>query len=239
MNGTQALDSFATVVLAADEHQLFKSFMMAARALECDQALFGMQVHLPTQGLRQHVASGYREDFQRLYQERQFIAQDPTVAHCQVSTELQIWNDSMWPAGSEELLEESKRHGLGYGVSLGVHQSAGCKSMVSLARDQPFALGSPEEQRIRTGVAVLASCMHVATQRLIVPRLFEAPTLNDREKSCLLWVANGKSDGMIADIFGDLSPAGVKYHVAKAMAKLGVATRLQAVAKAVELQLLY
>jgi DNA-binding CsgD family transcriptional regulator len=81
--------------------------------------------------------------------------------------------------------------------------------------------------------------MHIATQRLIVPKLFEAPTLSDREKVCLLWVANGKSDGMISDILEDLSPAGVKYHVAKAMDKLGVATRLQAVAKAVELQLLY
>lgn len=76
------LDAIASVVLAASEQELFKSMMAAARSLECEQALFGLQVHSATNGVRQHVASGYRPDFQKIYQERQFVAQDPTVSHC-------------------------------------------------------------------------------------------------------------------------------------------------------------
>jgi DNA-binding CsgD family transcriptional regulator len=54
--------------------------------------------------------------------------------------------------------------------------------------------------------------------------------LSPREAECLRWVAEGKTDievGMILDI----SPRTVRFHINNAKVKLGVATRIQAVAK--------
>jgi DNA-binding response OmpR family regulator len=60
------------------------------------------------------------------------------------------------------------------------------------------------------------------------PRLIE---LNDREAECLTWVARGKTSADIAQILG-LTKRTVDFHVDSARAKLGAATRTEAVIKA-------
>jgi DNA-binding CsgD family transcriptional regulator len=112
--------------------------------------------------------------------------------------------------------------------------------MLSIARDKPIELGSTEDRRLREGAAVLASAMHVATQRLVLPRMFQemSPALTAREKTCLHWVAQGKSDGVIADIL-NTSSSTVHFHMTNVLKKLEVSSRTQAAAKAVALGLLY
>jgi len=57
-------------------------------------------------------------------------------------------------------------------------------------------------------------------------------TLSERELEALTWAARGKTSDEIALILG-LSKRTVDFHVDNARAKLGVATRIQAVVKAV------
>ncbi|MCE9524232.1 MAG: LuxR family transcriptional regulator [Alphaproteobacteria bacterium] len=57
------------------------------------------------------------------------------------------------------------------------------------------------------------------------------PTLSVREEQCLRWVAIGRADADIGNILG-ISPRTVRFHVDSAKTKLGVTTRIQAVAKA-------
>lgn len=54
--------------------------------------------------------------------------------------------------------------------------------------------------------------------------------LTNRETECLRWVSAGKTDGVISSILG-ISARTVRFHITNAKAKLGVATRVQAVAK--------
>jgi DNA-binding CsgD family transcriptional regulator len=77
--------------------------------------------------------------------------------------------------------------------------------------------------------------MHIGTQRLVIPRM--SPALTPREKTCLRWVAQDKSDGVIADILRISSSAG-HFHVTNVLTKLQVSSRAQAAAKAVALGLL-
>ena len=58
-----------------------------------------------------------------------------------------------------------------------------------------------------------------------------APSLSVREAQCLRWVAIGRADAEIGQILG-ISPRTVRFHVDSAKLKLGVSTRIQAVAKA-------
>jgi DNA-binding CsgD family transcriptional regulator len=56
------------------------------------------------------------------------------------------------------------------------------------------------------------------------------PDLTRRETQCLRWVADGKTDRQVAVIL-EISPRTVRFHIDNAKVKLGVATRIQAVAK--------
>lgn len=58
-----------------------------------------------------------------------------------------------------------------------------------------------------------------------------APSLSVRETQCLRLVAVGQTDADVGQILG-ISPRTVRFHVDSAKTKLGVTTRIQAVAKA-------
>jgi LuxR family quorum sensing-dependent transcriptional regulator len=57
-----------------------------------------------------------------------------------------------------------------------------------------------------------------------------AETLTTRERECLRWVAAGKTDWEIGVILG-ISASTVRFHLDRARGKLGVRTRVQAVAR--------
>lgn len=66
-------------------------------------------------------------------------------------------------------------------------------------------------------------------KQLMDPRKNDGP-LTEREAECLQLVAQGKTDSEIGDILR-ISPRTVRFHVGNAKTKLGVATRIQAIAK--------
>jgi DNA-binding CsgD family transcriptional regulator len=63
----------------------------------------------------------------------------------------------------------------------------------------------------------------------------ESRTLTARELECLRWVAVGKTDAEIAVILS-IKPRTARFHIENAKRKMGVATRVQAVAEAMRLQ---
>jgi len=82
--------------------------------------------------------------------------------------------------------------------------------------------------------AVLA---HTTIQHLSLEERRAEISLTDREKECLLWIAKGLRTGRIAERLG-LADVTVSLHLSNARKKLGAATREQAVAQAIMLQLI-
>lgn len=238
MREANALSLVASVVSAADQADLYHRMKAAASAFGFDHVLFGIQIIRPFAEPLQHIASAYPEPYQQLYGQRAFITRDPTIAHCQAQLQALEWSESMYSERSYEVMEESRKFGLGHGLSVPVHESADVKSMLSLARDKPFE-NEAERKFILDGGQVLANCIHVATARLIVPGLIEEtrPRLTARERECLQLVATGKSNGVISDLLNISEPT-VAFHMKNVLEKLGVATRMQAVAKGVALKLI-
>ncbi len=82
-------------------------------------------------------------------------------------------------------------------------------------------------------VVALMSCgSHAGYEcfrQLLDPRKSDGP-LTDREGECLQLVAQGKTDSEIGTIL-KISPRTVRFHVGNAKMKLGVTTRIQAIAK--------
>jgi len=209
-----------------------------AQGLGFDHALFGLQLNLPVLGSHQHVTSGYPTAYQHLYAARQFLRKDPTVSHCLRRREPLVWGETMYTVDSFELMEESRRHGLGHGLSVPVHQGLHAVSMLSLARDRP--IGSPAETRqLIQAAGALASCLHICAASLIAPHMLKAltPHFTQREMECFRWVARGKSNWDIGNLL-NISEETVKFHMKSVLRKLNVSSRTQAVALGVALDLL-
>ena len=93
-----------------------------------------------------------------------------------------------------------------------------------------YAGANPE---LSARVVALMSCASHAGfdcfRQLIDPKKSDGP-LTDREGECLQLVAQGKTDSEIGGIL-KISPRTVRFHVGNAKTKLGVTTRIQAIAK--------
>jgi DNA-binding CsgD family transcriptional regulator len=123
-----------------------------------------------------------------------------------------------------ELLADPVRQGDGLVVP--VHRNGG-----------PFAGANFGGHAPNTSVltrALMQVVTHAAVDRAISLRdgpKASANALSARESQCLRHVAIGRPDAEIGMLLG-ISPRTVRFHVDSAKAKLGVATRIQAVAKA-------
>ena len=93
-----------------------------------------------------------------------------------------------------------------------------------------FAGFEPDlSQRTLSVMSAAAYAGHARFSELLNDKTPRSP-LTSRESECLRWVADGKTDVEVGKIL-DISPRTVRFHINNAKIKLGVATRIQAVAK--------
>jgi DNA-binding CsgD family transcriptional regulator len=232
------LSQIASMTSAIDEADFLRKAQAAAQAIGFDHVLFGIEWRRRSLPPIQHITSGWPEGYQQVYAERGLITVDPTVPYCQTQTAPLEWDEAMYDTpASKEVLEESRRFGLGHGLSVPVHESTNIVSMLSLGRDKPFE-NDLERQLVMAGGSVLANCAHVVVKRVLFPA-FAAQLraqLTRRELECLQWIAQGKSNTVIADILR-ISENAVEYHLKSLFPKLRVTTRVQAAIVAVEMNL--
>ncbi|MBL9098676.1 MAG: autoinducer binding domain-containing protein [Alphaproteobacteria bacterium] len=98
-----------------------------------------------------------------------------------------------------------------------------------------FNLGGDNPDLSGLARALLQVVCHAALERALELRQGKGSSagtaLSVRETQCLRHVAIGQSDADIGKLLG-ISPRTVRFHVDSAKAKLGVSTRVQAIAKA-------
>jgi LuxR family transcriptional regulator, quorum-sensing system regulator LasR len=126
--------------------------------------------------------------------------------------------DEIWWAGLPPHMKETD------GIVVPVHVDG------DLAWYSGFAGRSPDLSQ-RT-LSVMSAAVHAGYARfkeLLNDKSPRSP-LTARESECLRWVADGKTDLEVGKIL-TISPRTVRFHINNAKMKLGVATRIQAVAK--------
>lgn len=90
----------------------------------------------------------------------------------------------------------------------------------------------PQPDLSQTAFSVMSASVHAGYARfkeLLDTRSARSP-LSPRESECLHWVSSGKTDFEVGRILS-ISPRTVRFHINNAKTKLGVTTRIQAVAK--------
>lgn len=216
----------------------FSSFHYGAHSpfkVDGDQARFLFD---GTEQKSTHVVSGYSDAWFVRYQSENYIEIDPLVEHCSRSILPMVW-DQQPAAGDprvQRLFCDARQHDLANGVSfsvLGRHQELGILSLAT-ERDR-----ERDRKNIRRHLGMgylLMVHLHEAMRRLRFSDIAGATArpLTQREAEALLWVQAGNTSSEIARRMR-ISERTVNFHIANACAKLDVATRRHAAAKALAL----
>ncbi|WP_404383097.1 autoinducer binding domain-containing protein [Caenispirillum salinarum] len=178
------------------------------------------------------------EAWQRHYIENGYVFKDPALAHCFASSlplvPEAVLVDQLSPA-RREVMEAAVEFGMNNFVCIPIHGARGTLSSLSVFCADG---GKVFAEARRNLPALMASCawVHEALCRL-TGQSGAGVRLTDRERECLLWVAQGKTSLDIGNIL-NLSERTVKFHLQNAMCKLNTSSRGHAVARAASLGLI-
>lgn len=156
-----------------------------------------------------------------------------------------LWRD--WVSHYPNYFAAARKFGLVTGVTHAVFGPLGDHSSISFMKGVG---GIEAEREIVTALSecqLIACYAHRTVARAIenepdtenpgapLPRL--APTLTERERECLTWVATGRTAAQVATTLS-LSEATIVYHLSKARRKLAASNSRHAVSKAISLKLI-
>lgn len=147
---------------------------------------------------------------------------------CRTRVNAFAWSD-IEPAtpADERMLSVLQDHGFHDGLAVPCHGPRGYVGLVSLAFDRLADL-APDD---RLAIELAAVIVHHRLRALRPPKDRRPDiALSGRERDCLGFVAQGKSDWEISVILS-ISQSTVHTHVENAKRKLGARTRAQAVAR--------
>jgi DNA-binding CsgD family transcriptional regulator len=187
---------------------------------------------------------GWQEHDLAAWHDRDRMLASPVLRACRVESE-PFWINrhgirTRWP---NRLLDPIERDDF--------EQRAAVRAAIILPVHLPFAQVAaavltstdPAQEDLSEEFARCAGTLAEAVQRFVRgyvmvtrdERYLPGDTLlSSREIECLSWVAHGKTDFEISIILG-CSHAGVRYHITRACAKLGVVNRAQSVFRASQL----
>jgi LuxR family transcriptional regulator, quorum-sensing system regulator BjaR1 len=193
-------------------------------------AIFARAHSLDVDDTREHIH--YRETpkgWEQIYAERGF-AQTNFVTHtARRSARPFVWSDvthanDTFARANEEMWGVLHTFGLRDGLAIPSHTPTNV-SVLSLATFDDVEL-SPE---LHKAIILSSHYVHERMRELDTPP-FKPVHLTPRERDCLAFAAEGKSDWDIGQILG-IAQSTVHAHVENAKRKLRVKTRMQAVAK--------
>lgn len=189
---------------------------------------------------------GWERDFVEIWVDKRLTLINPVGHACRFATRPFAWHTSnIWQKwhsltrAQQRTLDFMRRNGTRCGISVPVHRPRGRVGSVDLVHDG--------DDLNLDGIL----CRH-SGQLMLFGHYFldlvyrqhgedldsaELTMLSEREIECLTWVALGKTDMEIGRIMGR-SPTTARFHIEKAVKKLGATSRTQAAAMASQLGLI-
>jgi len=194
--------------------------------------------------------SNFPAAYQDRYRQEQYHRDDPVVHHCVGSlSPLRVGRDCLdtWPdrgqgltAIQRRIINEAAECGMTVGVVIPL-RSPGRYPLGGMSLSNAMRPGEFKRFLAEWGQVAHLATLYAHTRLQILLQVQEPAVsgvvLSSRERECLQWIARGLSSKGTAHRI-NLSSKTVDFHVAKAMDKLGGATRGHAVARAIALGLL-
>ena len=185
------------------------------------------------------VAYNYPEDWMKYYAEKGYENEDPVPKQAFKSSRPFSWaelvNKTKLTATERKVMNEAEEAGLkdGIGIPLyGVHSEVAGIGLASSAG------GVDINKNMLCKLRAIASQFHmIYSEFMAIETPIDNVRLTPREREVLLWVAEGKSDPVIAEIIGISVPT-VRFHLNNIYQKLQANERTFAVVKALHLGLI-
>lgn len=175
-------------------------------------------------------------EWERAYLAAGCYRHDPAILHIFVSSGFFRLRD-LQTGG----LSDAQRSVVALGVKHGHVDGLVLPVLGASGRIQAMVMTAPHKLSLipeDCAYLMLIGTLFVARGREIVPQpRQDRTTLTERERQCLAWASQSKSDWAIGQILG-LSPATVHMHIEKARKKLGGHSRYQSAIEAWKLGLL-
>ncbi|MDX2233609.1 MAG: helix-turn-helix transcriptional regulator [Hyphomonadaceae bacterium] len=223
-----AFDS-ATRIAAA---QTFADLEAATRSAVTPLGVTDFMVVRSVNGQASIIAGSPTNPYFRAVQPESITAADPVHRYAHRTTDAFFYSDlpTLIDMSAADCLAMATRASFGIiDGFVGVrHRQDGVHTCVTMIGDRMDAR-TPDA---REAFYHLAEAYGRAARRLLTETHAAPVVLTRRQLDCLYWVGRGKSSADIAAILG-LSTHTVHAHVSDACARLGVRTRVQAVAAAV------
>lgn len=219
------------------EHALFEIIVSLARDLGFDYCAYGLRMPLPLIQPRMAMFNNYPIGWQQKYQEKNYLAVDPTVQHGIRSLLPIIWSDSLF-APAPELWEEARSFGLQIGWAQASRDVNSASGLLTLARSgEPISEAELQDKELK--MMWLAQAAHLRMSRLLVTKMLPETRvqLSSRETEVLKWTGDGKTSAEISEIL-NISERTVNFHISNAMIKLNAANKAAAVVRAAILGML-
>lgn len=226
-------------LLSADcEQKLFPELVTLTHGLGFDFCAYGLRMPLPVSNPKTTMFSNYPGVWQARYQEKNYLAVDPTVRHGMRSLLPILWSDDAF-VSARELWEDAQSFGLRIGWAQSGRDANGAGGMLTLARsDDAVSAGELQDKGFK--MAWLAQVAHLGMSRCLTARLMPEVEvkLSSREVEVLRWTAEGKTSSEVSTILR-ISERTVNFHINNAVAKLHAANKTAAAIRAAMLGMLY
>lgn len=206
------------------------------RRLGFDHFMFGA-MPVTENALAPPVVFGtYPGEWLERYREQRLYRIDPAARHCQAHDFSIPWTNRFFNASVETaaFYEDARSFGISAGGVCPLPYRGMETSGMGFARDQDADAALPDVFRALQGMLLIGCYAHETLERLLLRSqpLDEMPPLTVRERECLLYVAAGLSDSLIAERLS-MSVRTVRFHIANARRKLNASGRQQMIARAV------
>ena len=239
-NCHELIDLLSRVKTVEEIHSLCDAF---CEQFEFDRFLYGARI--PTSFVKPHFIfiSGYPSEWWKRYTAKGYMTIDPIVMHCATRLTPISW-DQVGPQENENeqirrFMGEAREFGLNSGISFPIHSAQGEFAMLNLASGENQVQAKSSILEAMPYASLFSAYLHEAVHRIFEHQVLPLTgvRLTDREKQCLLWAAEGKTNWETSHILG-VSERTVVFHLQNAADKLQVSRRQQAVARAVSLGLI-
>jgi len=247
---TSAAPAVIAPLVEAAKHggDLVNAVTTIVRALGFDNFAYGMStVFRPGDDSIVHTFTTAPQKWALMYHEQAYIEVDPRIEHAVGTTLPYIWEQSTERGRSariDEFLDNAARYGdICSGVSFLLPDSNRASVILCLNSSQTHVTSERRQMLVENFGAMFAFgyYFHELFMRNVIdaglPSLLEGAPLTARERECLTHAANGLTTEEIAERL-KIKPRTAQFHFDSIRTKLAVATRHEAIARAVHQRLI-
>lgn len=233
---------------ARSSQEIFDLYQKALNYYGYDGICYCLVTDHPEYGLKANhgAMQNYPDEWIKHYTHKKYKEIDPVLQFCFKTNNIFSWDQlvSNKELAQDEkiLMQEAQDAKLLNGLAVPIHGLNGELTAIGLASKNG---GIDLNKDMLCKVRAISIQFHMAylEKEAITFNTYPLKShrkhiiLSEREREILLWMSEGKSDSVIADILG-ISYATVRYHMNNIFQKLGVNERTLAVVKAIRLGLI-